>query len=240
MKNPLAIASAAILSILPAVAADDANQNNWVGNITASEQVVQVGNVPSVNWDVSYPLGLADLVTLKDNSITTKTEVVMETRMIGAGWGLKTNFHYVEGKMRVGSSSFFEIFYGDHWMIDSSKVVYTNTLPAGTVIHFSGRGAKDKSGPYFSQWSSLFTTEFATPNIVTLTNGDPAPQYDPAFDIQMAVEDYLTPYVDTQTGLITLGPRDIIYLFDFNSYGTKWYDLQDMGILVTFTEKEQN
>ncbi|QQL45190.1 hypothetical protein [Sulfuriroseicoccus oceanibius] len=237
MKNaPFLTSILALAACIPTFAnEEEANQNDWIGEISTPNETVQVGAVPSITWNVTYPLTIDDLIVITGTNITTKQQVVMEVRLIGAGWGLKENFHYVDSHMDLGSG-WTQIFFGDHHMVNASEVIYSEPLPAGTSIDFGGRGGKDKPGPNPNQWSDWFkSNKIKGPNVVTLLNGDPAPQYDPAFDIQTAVEDYLTPYVNTTTETITLGPFQVIYLFDFNTFGTKWYDLQDTGIIVTFS-----
>ncbi|QQL45191.1 hypothetical protein [Sulfuriroseicoccus oceanibius] len=240
MKHSLFVKSlVALTATLPALASET-DTNNWVGSISASQQVVQVGDVPTVTWDVKYPAALLDLVSLDENTATSKKTIEMEVRVIGAAWGKTRSFHYVEGQIQAGAG-WLQIFWGDHHMIDSSKVVYQATLPVDTVIDFRGCGAKDKSGPFASSWSPWYSTTDVTPHVVLLKDGDTAPHYDPAYEIQDGVQDYLSPYIDGNTGLITLGPRDVIYLFEFaeGSFGTKYFDLQDLVVVVTFSESDQ-
>lgn len=238
MTKSLIINSAiALASCLATYANNTAtNTNSWVGEITSSSQSVNVGDVPNLTWKVSYPVTLDDLIDFEGNTLVAKTDIEVEARVVGAGWGTETTFYYVNGALHTGAG-WFEVFYGNQPLVSPSTVVHKQTLTKGTAINAAGRGAMRK-GSEPSRWSSWFRSWDVTPNVLALRDGDKAPQIDPAYDIQQGVEDYLSPYVSSETGLITLGPLDVIYLFDFNDHTSSGFDLQDLAILFTFSEKQ--
>lgn len=225
---PTIIAATAVAT--PALASND-----WVGEIAASTDRVSVGDVPNLTWNVTYPVTLDDLVEFEGNTLVAKTDINVEARIVGAGWGTEETFYYVNGSIHNGSG-WTEVFFGNQPRVSPSTVVYSQTLRAGTAINAAGRGAM-RSGSDPSRWSSWFKSWDTTPNVVALRDGDAAPQLSPAYSIQQGVEDYLSPYVSSSTGLITLGPLDVIYLFDFNDADSKGFDLQDLAIILTFSEK---
>ncbi|QQL46135.1 hypothetical protein [Sulfuriroseicoccus oceanibius] len=238
MNRKLLVSSlCALAATLPALANDGSTQaNDWVGNLSASEDRVNVGDTPSLTWNVSYPVSLDDLIDFEGDTLVAKTDVHVEARIVGAGWGTETTFYYVNGSLHNGSG-WVNVFHGNQPMVSPSSVVYEDILEAGTSINAAGRGAL-RTGPDPSSWTSWYVSWNTTPNVIALRDGDKAPQIDPAYEIQQGVEDYLSPYVSAETGLITLGPLDVIYLFDFNDYDSRGFDLQDLAILLTFSKKQ--
>ncbi|QQL45497.1 hypothetical protein [Sulfuriroseicoccus oceanibius] len=238
--SPLWIAATATtLSLLPSAlgSSESTNTNNWVGQISTPAQTVSVGDVPDISWQVQYPLTLDDMINFEGKSLQSKRNIRAEVRVIGSGWGTKTKFYHVKGSLYTGTG-WEEIFFGNNYDVDPSAVVYQKNVAEGTVIDAAGQGGMNW-GADCTSWSDWYRTWDVTPNVVVLRDGDSAPQLDPAYEIQASVKDYLSPYISSETGLITLGPHDVIYLWDFNNYGSSGWDLQDLCVLVTFSELPQ-
>ena len=205
---------------------------NPVGELTVSPTTVHAGVHTNLDWNIRFPIQVTDIVDIQnDDSITTKKETRVQFRVVGASWSSATTFYTVQGYARLGEASYWsQIFYGKEYNINPFHYVIDQIVPPGTNIDVAARG--HQGGHSWSDWQ--WTLE-ETPNVVALINGDEAPHLSAAYSIQNDVESYLTQYIG-EDGNITLGPRDVIYLFDFNSPTSSGFDLQDFVCVITFTE----
>lgn len=207
----------------------DPDPFNPVGTLEVNPIAVQTGIKPNLDWEIEYPEIITNLITIDpDDSITTKKKLRMDVRVVGAAWSDGRRYYYVNSYIKV-HGSWSQLFYGTQTQINPSIVRYSEVLDPDTRVDFAGRG--NLGG---SSWSSWKMTTSESYNVQALVNGDSIPDYVPAHD-QGNIESFLTQFVD-DTGTIILGPYDVIYLYDFNSYGSSGFDLQDLVIVVTFTE----
>ena len=215
--------------------------DGWVGQLTASTDRVQVGDIPELSWQVDYPsTGVEDVVDIDEETVTPTTKVRADIRLLGAAWGIDTRFYRVNGYFHNGST-WSDIFNGFHGEISQTAVVKSEIVEAGTSLNMAARGFFSNTPSYASSdgtWGSYYISWNTTPNVVLLKNGDAAPQLSSGYAIQQSVQDYLAPYMDGESGTMVLGPRDVVYLFDFNDHGSFGFDLQDFAVLITFTEVE--
>lgn len=213
----------------------------WAGKISTPDIGLEVGGIPNVEWSVTYPVdAVDDVITIDDGVITPKRCLNMAVRLLGASWGNAYRFDYVQGNLYVNNSS-TELFFGYHEQIDSTQVVFSQLVEPGETIKASARGWNSDKAYKRSRkgyWGSTFNSWDNTPNVVLLKNGDEAPQLTPTYAIQRNVRGHLAPYMDVPTGKMVLGPRDVVYLFDFNDRSSSGFDLQDFAVLLTFTDAE--
>jgi len=211
----------------------------WAGEISASDVTVQVGEVPTIQWSVTYPVGAVDdVIDIDDGEITPKRCLTMDVRLLGASWGNAYRFDYVYGSLQVSGDT-SQLFYGHHEQIDPTEVLFSELVEPGMTIRASAKGWNSNKSYRRSNkgyWTSTYNSWDNTPNVVLLKNGDDAPQLTPTYAIQKDVKGHLSPYMDMTTGKMVLGPRDVVYLFDFNQAGSSGYDLQDFCVLITFTD----
>jgi len=231
MHSNFSAASLGLLMILVPTSRIPAEQDPFepVGTLAVNPMSVHEGVKPNLDWSIEYPETVLDLVDIDDDdSITTKKDLRIDVRVVGAAWSDGRHYYLVNSYLRI-FGYWIHLFYGDLWDIDPSEILYSRVLDPNTRVDFAGRGHEGGS-----RWSSWMMTTYETPNVQALVNGDSIPDYAPAYN-QGNIASFLTQYVD-DTGTIILGPYDVIYLFDFNDYWSSGFDLQDLVIVVTFTE----
>lgn len=110
--------------------------------------------------------------------------------------------------------------------------IMPNTYAVGTPITVTAQSWTDQGG----SWSSHMTVNSSTntPQLITLRNGDPAPDLD-GFKNQAAAAAFVADYIDTNTNTMVLGPNQGIYLFELGttSLNSSAADFQDLVVLVT-------
>lgn len=217
-----------------------------VGWLNAYPTVVQTGTKPELTWEITYPSVVKDYVTITGSgSIKLKTKLDINVRVLGSAiTGARlVNGKYVsvdvptEAAISYKGSSFSRIFYGNNKQVKPNTVVWqklsVNTA-VGDTIDFSGRFTYTANG----QWSPQYTTKMTGKNIRCLVNGDTPPAVK-GFGTQASLEQFVKPYLDSQ-GKVKIGPMDVIVFMELthtDSHQTKeGYDLQDMVLLVTFTD----
>ena len=233
MKVPyyLAITSLAALVLGGSIQRSSADPDPYrpVGTLEVNPVSVQTGVKPNLDWSIEYPEVVTDLVDIDDDdSITTKKDLRMDVRVVGAAWSNGIYYFTVNSYLKV-YGSWIQLFYGKQHDIDASEIKYSRVLTPGTRVDFSGRG--NLGG---SNWSSWMMTTYDTPNVQALVNGDSIPDYAPGYD-QGDIASFLTQFVD-ENGSIILGPYDIIYLYKMKPHKMVLLDLQDLVVVVTFTE----
>lgn len=82
-------------------------------------------------------------------------------------------------------------------------------------------------------WTNTIKTNTGSQYVYVLRNGDPAPNIQP-FQNQASAEAFLAGVMTN--GVITIGPNDVIYLFELRFVGNVGVDYQDAVMLVTFDE----
>lgn len=215
----------------------------WVGEISTSDVRVSVGETPNIEWRVTYPVaGVEDVIEIVDDEITPKRCLTMAVRLLGASWSTPSNYYYVDGALYLNGVK-NDLFYGYHQQINPTEVVFEELVEPGDTIGAAARGSLSLHDSRHSvngggSWSPLYTTWSDSPNVVLLKNGDVAPQLSTSYAIQKNVRDHLAPYMDGSTGKMVLGPRDVVYLFDFNDHTSSGFDLQDFCVLLTFTDAD--
>ena len=213
-----------------------------VGWLTAFPTLVQTGTHPTLTWDIQYPESVLDIIDIDEGgTVTPQVELCMEVRVLGAsyqlGWDRRGRpvWGYVQAEVKPGNaSSFTRFFYDTQDRVKPSQKYYTQTVPASRPIEFRARAYNGSS------WLSWRSTEYASPNVVALVNGDSPPATVPAFQ-QNDIEDFLEPYLDAG-GKIKIGPKDVIFLIELGQTNTSssGFDLQDLVLLATFDYCKNN
>jgi hypothetical protein len=239
----LSLAAAAALLLAPAfLRAQVASPTIPVGDLNAFPTLVQAGTFPQLTWSVTVPASVIDVITVTPpGTITPKRKLRMDVRVLGASvWastynsrGQVTGGYFVptEALVRVGTSgSYSRIFYNTHNNINTSTIVHTRTVNTGNVINFAGRYYFD------DEWSTMYNSTQSSGQVVALVNGSIPPTTTPLYQ-QPTIQSFILPYLDSQ-GRVKLGPRDVIYLMELTHTDKKngGWDLQDLALLVTFTE----
>jgi hypothetical protein len=139
----------------------------------------------------------------------------------------------VETFWSCNNSSWQRIFYGTQSVIDPASVVLDTRIQFNETVVFGSRG-------FLQTWRRLYTTSAETPNVIMLANGDTLPAID-AFESSQIVS-FLKPYLEADGKTIKIGNRDLLVLFELGETNprTRRFDLQDLGVLLTFEPTQEN
>lgn len=210
-----------------------------VGTLTVTPTVVQPGVQPLMDWGIEYPKVVPEIIEkTPEGKITTKECVDLKIRVAGVAFQSGSTNLYTGLWVRVGgSSSAWEmVFYGRENEVEPDVYVFEEkNIQPGVEIDLGGRGRSSNGSWYSMRW-----TADSGSTVVGLVNGDPVPDYAPAYD-QGRIESFMTQYLDENNNVV-LGPRDIIYTFELASTnpGDWWYDMQDLVVIVTVEPCKNN
>ncbi len=206
-----------------------------IGTLDVNKTWVQTGMRPTLTWNIRYPETVDDIIEITpEDKIVPKERTEMEIRVVGAAFQVGSNHTPLAVQTRVGSGSSWEsIFLGADHTVNPSEVLYSQVVEEGVTIDFSSR-AQRTDGSWYSSRDTL--TENLT--VTALKNGDSVPYYVPAYE-QGDIASFLTQYISADNK-ITIGPRDVIYLYELYSTNSSssYFDMQDMVVLVTFKDVE--
>ena len=111
------------------------------------------------------------------------------------------------------------------------------TIAAGTPISVTGTSWLMQSGRLAAYITASSTP--ATAEVKVLRDGDPVPDIRP-FENQASINSYLQPYLNADTGKVTLQAHQTIFLFELGtrSLNTTAADFQDLVVLVNLARVE--
>ncbi len=201
-----------------------------VGYLDTFPHKVQPGTNPSLDWNITYPETVRDVVVIEDDgTVIPKENLYMDVRVLGASVQTSaTNWLTVEAYAKAdGATSFTRFFSGKQPDVNPTRIYYTKYVRQDRTVDFRGRC-------YYNGWYPYYSTGTNTYNVVVLANGETPPETIPAYN-QDAIEDFLKPYLDSN-GKIKIGPRDVIILMELamTHPSQSAFDLQDLVLLVTF------
>lgn len=211
-----------------------------VGWLSAYPTIVHTGTKPELTWSIQYPEGVHEIVIIEeDGSVTPKTDLCMEVRVLGASYQIGTSrgkpvWGTVRAELSANGSSFVGFFENTQDKVKPSKVYHSQAVSTGQPIDFRARCHDGR------QWKDWRSTTSQTPNVVALTDGQTPPSTVPAFN-QGNIEDFLEPYLDAG-GNINIGPKDVIFLIELGQTNPQaaGFDLQDIVLLATFDYCKNN
>ena len=209
-----------------------------VGTLDAYPTVVRAGTKPTLTWNVTHPTVIKTFVDIPPTgTITPKTTLTMDVRVLGAMVGDASNWYKVQAEVKAeGASSFTKFFDAKQSSVNPTTKYHTRTVTQNKGITFRGRVASNNSNNP-SSWQSWYQTGLTTGhNVKALVNGDSVPNYVPAFSNQSTIKSALGPYIEN--GKIKIGPMDVIIIYELWGTATNqsYFDMQDLVLLVTFTK----
>ncbi|BCX49726.1 hypothetical protein HAHE_36340 [Haloferula helveola] len=219
----LAIAFAAF-GITTAQATEDVPR----GTLTVDRDMVRVGVHSQLDWEITYPTGVTDIVDVDPNgTITPKRDVRMKVRVLGVAFQSGNKLLPLDGYWAKNGSSWSRFFYGIGTQVIPGLVLVDEQLKAGDYVDFGARGWDGRG------WLPFHHTRVADPYVTVLKDGDTAPDYTPAYN-QDTIEGFLAPYIAGDK--ISIGERDLIVLWEASTakMGSKYFDMQDLVVLLTF------
>jgi hypothetical protein len=199
------------------------------GTLNVDRTLVQAGTRSNLDWEITYPGTVADLVDIKDTgSITLKADYRMKVRVLGVAFQSGKTLLPLDGYWSLNKFAWKPLFYGTGPQVLPTKVLVDVNLKKDDTINFGARGWNGSS------WLPFHSTLFKDKYVTVLKNGDSAPSYAPAYD-QASAQSFLAPFLDG-SGKIKIGSRDLIVLWEASTAlpGTTYFDMQDLVVLVTF------
>lgn len=208
------------------------------GVIKASEDVVLAGSYPRLDWNITYPESVLEVIEITpEGDVIPKSGLTMQVRSLAAdvqrrttywnGWRYVYEYEYINvlGQARVNNGLWRTIFNGVQPQVDANRVLWQTELKGGDEVTFRAR--VNLTG------FPLYQSGANSPNVVLLKQGDVPPSY-VTWDTQSSLGTHIAPYLDNQ-GRIDIGPRDVIVAFELTHQmpGSDG-DMQDMIMLLTF------
>ena len=202
------------------------------GTLNVDRDLVRVGTKSQLNWEITYPTSASDLVTKDpDGNCVPKTRVRMQVRVLAAAFGNDVRWAHVNGRITIGGTN-YQMFDGTQPDVNPSRVVFNRIVEKGQTISVSGTA-------YDSPTRTTYYCNTASRNksVVALYDGEalPAHQASAYPGMQLNALDYIANYMDS-SNRAQIGSNQVIFLGDFNPFGSAGYDLNDYVILVTFTK----
>jgi hypothetical protein len=202
------------------------------GTLNIDRDLVRVGTKSQLNWDITYPTIASDLVTKDpDGNCVPKTRVRMQVRVLAAAFGNNVRFCTVDGRITVAGST-TRIFNGIQPDVRPANIVFDRIVQAGQTISVSGSAFDSEARKTY-----VCNTASKNKSVVALFDGEalPAHQASAYPGMQLNALDYIANYMDSNNRA-KIGANQVIFLGDFNPFGSVGYDLNDFVILVTFTQ----
>lgn len=122
-----------------------------------------------------------------------------------------------------GGNNYFYLNGGNYVNGGEQTTVAT---PAGSDVVIKSICVNENGG-----WSNTEISNLGSQYVYVLKNGDQAPNFAPAQG-QAGLETFLVGLVDA-TGNVSIGPNDVIYLFELRYVGNYGIDYQDCVMLIT-------
>jgi hypothetical protein len=95
------------------------------------------------------------------------------------------------------------------------------------------------TGQSWYKTTKLYTVDSGSSSkfVKVLRDGDAVPDIKP-FQDQAAAAEFLKDYVDTDKGVVTLAPNQVIYLYELatQDMDSEYVDFQDLVVLMSFAE----
>ncbi len=224
-----------------------AQSSKLSGELDINREVALAGTSPTLTWNITYPAAsVTDVVNIGgDDEVTATKELDVEVSVLGGASQFRADrrgrraWKNSQLDIRVGGLAYQNIFTGQQPDIKPNSSVFTYTLKPNDSINLRSRN-NNTTTTNWNPWRDTGPGAANPENVVVLANGDTPPSNVPAQD-QSSIKDFLRPYL--KGGKVSIGPRDLIYLFELghnlpNSYGGG--DMQDMVVLITFKDPKNN
>lgn len=245
----LAARAAAVLAmcmLLTSRASAQTEPSVPVGTLTAYPTIVRTGTFPTLTWNITYPSTIANFISVQqtDGTLTTLVQPqTMTVQVLGAsvievwldcyGNVIQSQYLPVQASFSYNHGPWVQMWQGTQQQVNPSTVVYTKTITAVNASLDFG-GCYLLNGSYSTFFNSINNTN-NNRNILALTNG----QYPPTNCClygQPTIASFLQNYMNATTKQVTLGPKQIIYLFELTDTdpSSPGFDFNDLCILVTF------
>jgi hypothetical protein len=191
------------------------------GTLNVDRDLVRVGTKSQLTWDITYPTTASDLVTKDpDGNCVPKTRVRMQVRVLAAAFGNNVRFANVDGRITIAGTN-YQMFNGIQPNVNPSKVVFDRIVEKGQNISVSGIAYDSPTNAHY-----YCNTASRNKSVVALYDGEalPAHQASSYPGMQLNALDYIANYMDSGNRA-KIGSNQVIFLGDFNPFGSSGYDL---------------
>jgi prepilin-type N-terminal cleavage/methylation domain-containing protein len=170
-----------------------------------------------------------------DGDVVTRLEGDVTITCIGSQFGYEDGTLVpVAAAAKLGSEPWLDLFGGQG--VQGGESYHRDGVAPGTAVTLRGEIIGD-----YERW---LWTEYGYPlsydsndgsrQVLVYQNGEAPPDFAPGFPCQTSAGDLLAPYVDPQTGVVTIAENEVIVLWDFNPRWTnEGIDYQDLILLAT-------
>lgn len=174
--------------------------------------------------------------TLVNNVLRTTSSTNVRIKILGKQLQCGAGGPAIPLRLRMATdpngNTFSSVFSGNP--VNGGEEMTITNLPNNRQLAFEAYISSCVNLSFRSNAQTRFSDNAQKYHQSVLKNGDLAPDK-PGFSGQAGLSGYLAPFVNTTTRTMALGPRDAIYLFEFNSsYNSAAADFQDVVILVQF------
>ena len=200
-----------------------------VGRIDALENLIRVGNLAELDWEISYPASVSD-----EDLDVADTDVIMKIRVITSAIGPASTIDF---GVQLNGSGYQQFYNGvgesnSSYALTPGTVVAETFVSAGTTIDILARHSQTNLPG--SGWVSS-SDPSQSMLVRTFRNGDSTLDLAGAGN-QRSLAEILAPY--SKDGIITIGKNEVIHCFELltNRTRARAFDLQDLITLTTFEQ----
>lgn len=242
----IAAATAALAFLLGVRASAQTIPAVPVGTLAVNQSVVRAGTFPTLTWNITYPSTVTNYVSIAPTGTLTALvqPQTMSVQVLGAsviavttdcfGNVISSQYVPVQASFSYNHGPWQQFFYGTQQQVNPSTVVLTKTITSTNCT-------LDWGGEYYfnGSWGMFINSINNTnnnQNILALKCGDYPPTNSCLYG-QPTIASFLQNYMNPTTKQITIGPKQVIYLFEITDTNPSapGFDLNDLCILVTFS-----
>lgn len=167
--------------------------------------------------------------------VVTRTCSDVQITCIGSQFGYADGTLVpVRARARLGTQAWRQLWAGA--AVRGGETHGEASMPAGTTVALEGEIAGEYERWLYGQYGYplSYRSDARSDQVLVFRRGDAPPDFAPGFACQASVGDLVAPYIDPQTGVVTVAQNEAIYLWDFNPVWTgQGIDYQDLIILAT-------
>jgi hypothetical protein len=189
------------------------------------------------------------MFSISNGTITIEDEYIMKVDKIGSALIIQSGYDApITVRFKINGPYLepwgdFQKPVDGNINTDQDFTYTSDIIPSDSTIDFWVNSFYKSKTWYDGSQNNHFNLKqhVKTPNtdglVYVLVDGDPVPNFTPAGD-QESIEEYLQPFIDTNSNTIQLPPNQVLYAFelwtkDVNSGDA---DFQDLVLLITFLE----
>ncbi len=202
------------------------------GSLTIGNDVDAVveGSRPQISWEINYPGPPVD------EDLITTTETNVSIQMLGTSIVVKGVKRFTNTEMSFSNESgWHHVFQGIDTDVNVNQVLVHKSLPENTQIGF--RTQKETSSGGVSSWRYFEPSDTDNHHVKVLRDGTALPWVGEA-NSQRQIGDFLAAYLNEAQTHVVLDDNQVIMAVEMGttSPGDTGYDMQDVIVLLTFTE----